>query len=114
MLRRRRPLLRAAAVGGAAYYAGQRATARSQAEAQQTERLEQLEAQQAYADQPGYVATYPTASAPPPAPPQSATTGGLASQLQDLASLRDQGVLTDAEFAAAKAQLLGQGGADPR
>jgi hypothetical protein len=87
MLRRRRPLLRAAAVGGAAYYAGQRANARNQAEAEQDERLAGLEA--------------------PPGSP-------LTAQLQELAALRDQGVLTDAEFTAAKARLLGPGGADPR
>jgi len=31
----------------------------------------------------------------------------LAEQLRDLASLRDQGILTDAEFEAQKARLLG-------
>jgi hypothetical protein len=98
MLRRRRPLLRAAAVGGAAYYAGQRANARGQAEVEQNERLEELEAQQASPGLPAY-------------PPPPSTSGGLTAQLQELASLRDKGVLTEAEFAAAKAQLLGSAGA---
>lgn len=110
---RRRPLLRAAAVGGAAYYAGQRANARGQAEADQDERLAQLEAQQAYAGQPGHAAAYPSAPTSTPGPTSGA--GALTAQLQDLATLRDQGVLTDAEFAAAKAKLLDPGGgADPR
>lgn len=115
MLRRRRPLLRAAAVGGAAYYAGQRANARNQAEADQDERLAQLEAQQMYGGQGGYAGAAPPA--PPQTPPAAPAGGaaGLTAQLQDLAVLRDQGVLTDAEFAAAKAKLLASGGGvDPR
>lgn len=42
---------------------------------------------------------------------------GIVEQLTQLAALRDQGVLTDAEFAAAKANLLAQGAEssqDPR
>lgn len=37
----------------------------------------------------------------------SAPSGGLADELAKLAALRDQGVLTDDEFAAQKAKLLG-------
>ena len=40
--------------------------------------------------------------APPPAPEEDS-----AAQLQNLAQLHTQGVLTDEEFAAAKAKLLG-------
>jgi putative oligomerization/nucleic acid binding protein len=40
--------------------------------------------------------------APPPAPEDDATA-----QLQNLANLHTQGVLTDEEFAAAKAKILG-------
>jgi len=100
---RRRPILRAAAVGGVAYHAGQRANARRQDEYDQNARLEQLEAQQYY-QQP------PPAQAPPPPPPASPppepARSGLTAQLQELAQLRDQGVLTEQEFASAKAQLL--------
>ena len=39
---------------------------------------------------------------PPPAPEDDATA-----QLQNLAQLHTQGVLTDEEFAAAKAKILG-------
>ena len=42
--------------------------------------------------------------APPPPPPPQADP---IAQLKDLASLHDQGVLTDAEFAAQKAKVLG-------
>jgi len=40
---------------------------------------------------------------PPPPPPEEDTTA----KLQNLAQLHTQGVLTDDEFAAAKAQILG-------
>jgi hypothetical protein len=46
--------------------------------------------------------------APPPAPaPAAAAAPDLSAQLQQLAQLKAQGILTDAEFAAAKAKLLG-------
>ena len=42
---------------------------------------------------------------PPPAPPAAGPS--MADQLQQLAALHQQGMLTDDEFAAAKAKLLG-------
>jgi hypothetical protein len=67
---RRRPVLRAAAVGGGAYALGKR-----------------------------------NAAAPPVAPAE--TGGEVTTRLAELGKLHDQGVLTDEEFAAAKAKLLG-------
>jgi Short C-terminal domain len=99
MFRRRRPLLRAAAVGGGAYLAGKHmaraSDQRAADEAGQDERISQLEQQQA-----------PPPQAPPP---QAAPAAGpsMGDQLQQLAALHQQGVLTDDEFAAAKAKLLG-------
>jgi len=54
----------------------------------------------------------PAAAPPPPAPEAapaapSGMTEELAAQLKRLAELRDQGILTDEEFAAQKAKLLG-------
>jgi hypothetical protein len=53
-------------------------------------------------------AAAPPAAAPAPPPPSA---GGLSTeaieQLKQLAELRDQGVLTEDEFAAQKARLLG-------
>lgn len=102
-LLRRRPLLRAAAVGGGAYYAGKRASRSQQREADQEARLEALEAQPQ--------STAPVASAPAPAPAVSAAGGGLSQatvdQLKQLGQLHEQGVLTDEEFAAQKRRLLG-------
>lgn len=51
------------------------------------------------------------APAPPPAaapaPPAAAPQTDMIEQLKQLAELRDQGILTDEEFAAQKAKLLG-------
>jgi hypothetical protein len=55
---------------------------------------------------PGMVAMQ-AAAAPPPAPAPAADPVDLADQLRKLASLRDEGILTDEEFAAQKARLLG-------
>ncbi len=90
LMRRRRPLMRAAMVGGTAYAVGKHAERRANDEADQEARLQQLEYQQA------------TASAPAPA-------GGptdIASKLTELKGLMDQGVLTQAEFEAAKQKVL--------
>jgi hypothetical protein len=46
--------------------------------------------------------------APPPAPAAPPAQGGdTISQLKDLADLKNQGVLTEAEFEAQKARILG-------
>jgi hypothetical protein len=48
--------------------------------------------------------------APPPAPAPAAPAAGgedRVQQLKDLAALKEQGVLTDQEFAAEKARILG-------
>ena len=92
MFRRRRPLMRAAMVGGTAYAVGKRAERRSNEEADQEARLQQLEYQQSMAQ------------APAPVP-----TGGptdIASRLTELKGLMDQGLLTQAEFGAAKQKVL--------
>jgi hypothetical protein len=94
-LMRRRPLLRAAAIGGGAYYAGKKRMESQHREYDEQARISELEAQQ---------------QAPaPPAP--AAGGGGLApdtmAQLEQLGKLHAGGVLTDEEFAAQKAKLLG-------
>jgi len=84
---RRRPLLRTAAIGGAGYLAGRAAAGRSESMA--------APAQDDYAQQPSAAAT-------PSMPGPSA-----ADQLSQLSALHQQGALSDEEFAAAKAQILG-------
>lgn len=91
MFMRRRPLARAAMVGGAAYYAGKRRQESQYREADEQARIEELEARQS-------VAT-PVA--------QSGPTGDEAiEQLKQLAELKDSGVLTEAEFEVQKQKLL--------
>ena len=96
MFRRRRPLLRAAAVGGTAYVAGKSVARNRAAQQQQDERLDDLEQQQA-----------PAAPAAPGPEASAGATPSMTDQLSQLASLHAQGALTDDEFAAAKAKLLG-------
>jgi putative oligomerization/nucleic acid binding protein len=94
-MRRRRPLLGAAMIGGAGVLAGRSAARASDREADQEQRLEQLEATQ----------QAPAASAPAPAP----TGGGqddLVDKLKELSGLVDSGALTKDEFEAAKRKLL--------
>jgi Short C-terminal domain len=64
--------------------------------------------QQEYAQQAEYAQQQAAYAAPPP-PPAPAGTGGsdVTAELERLAGLRNQGVLNDEEFAAAKAKLLG-------
>ena len=45
--------------------------------------------------------------APPPAPAPAAAESSVIDQLKELASLRDAGILTEAEFNAQKTKLLG-------
>ena len=107
MFVRRRPLLRAAVVGGGAYVAGRsmgrRAEQDQQAEYEQNQRISNLEQQPAPAAAPQAAA--PQAAAPQA--PAAAQPASMIDQLNQLAALHQQGALTDAEFAAAKAQLLG-------
>ena len=61
--------------------------------------------QQAYA-QPQYAPPPPAYAPPPPAAPEPDMDTKLA-HLKELASLHDAGVLTDEEFYAQKAKILG-------
>lgn len=95
MFVRRRPLMRAAMVGGTAYAAGRHAQRRSEQESEQEARLAELEYQQQAAAAP----------APAPAPPTGGPTD-IAAKLTELKSLLDQGILTQEEFDAAKQKAL--------
>jgi hypothetical protein len=98
-LMRRRPLLRAAAIGGGAYMAGKHTMATQEREADQQARLSELEAQQ-QPMAPAPVAAAPVAAAAPAGPDPI-------EQLTQLGQLHAQGVLTDEEFAQQKAKILG-------
>jgi hypothetical protein len=60
---------------------------------------QQQAAQQQYAPQPQY--------APPPPPPAAPAGEDMLAQLKQLGELHASGVLTDEEFAAQKAKILG-------
>jgi hypothetical protein len=62
-------------------------------------------AQPAYAE-PQYAPPPPQYAAPPPAAPAGDDMDAKLAQLRELAGLRDQGVLTPAEFDAQKARIL--------
>ena len=122
MLRRRvvgRAVVRTAVVGGTAYAVGHHAATKSaqqqQMDAQQNaqiEDLQQQQPQQAY-QQPVYQQAPPPVYQQPAPPPQAAPapSTGLSpddiNQLKQLGQLHESGVLTDAEFEAAKAKILG-------
>jgi hypothetical protein len=57
-----------------------------------------------YADEPEPEPQYQQQAPPPPPPPPAADP---IAQLKELAALREQGILTDEEFAAQKAKILG-------
>ena len=48
----------------------------------------------------------PQYAQPPPAPPPAAPTVDRVGQLKELGELKQQGILTDAEFEAEKAKIL--------
>ena len=90
-LMRRRPLLRAAMVGGAGYAAGKRRAQSEEHEAYQDEQIQQSQA--------------PAQQAPAP------QSGGMSEMdridaLKKLGELHDSGVLTDQQFEAEKEKLI--------
>ena len=89
--RRRRPLLRAAAVGGGAYAYGKH-----------RERQGQEQTDQAYAE-----GQQSAAAAAPMAPASTGISSEDTARLAELGKLHEQGVLTDEEFSQEKAKILG-------
>jgi len=89
IMMRRRPIARAAMIGGTAYVAGK---AGAKAGANQAAEQQQQQEQQ-YA-------------APPPPQAGGAMSEDSMDQLQKLAQLHEQGVLTDAEFEVQKQKIL--------
>lgn len=94
LIGRRRPLMRAAMVGGAGYAVGKRRAAGQQAEQDA-----------AIAQQPAPAAPAPAAPAAAPAPAAMSDADRIEA-LKNLKELLDSGVLTQAEFDAQKQKLL--------
>jgi hypothetical protein len=83
-----------------------------QKQAEKQAYADQQAAEQAPPPEPVYQAPppQPVYQAPPqpaPAPAEAPAEDDLVGKIQQLAGLRDAGVLSDAEFAAAKGKLLG-------
>ena len=85
-LMRRRPLLRAAVVGGVAHHAGRVSAERNMMRDEQ--------------EQAAYAAPQPTAQ------PAGGMSSAVVEQLKQLGELREQGILTDEEFEQQKRKLL--------
>ena len=81
-------VLKAAAVGGTAYYAGKKVHEKRQED---------------------QVQTYEAPATSAPEAPAADTGTDMVEQLQQLAQLHESGVLTDEEFASAKQKLLAGG-----
>ena len=94
MRMRRRPLVRAAMVGGGAYAAGKARQRGQERQADEEQRLAALEQQSA------------PASPPPAAPAVASGSGDLVGKLKELKELQDSGALTAEEFEVAKQKLL--------
>jgi hypothetical protein len=95
-------MARTAVVAGTATAVSNRVS-RRQAGRWQTQADAQAYQEQQYAPPPQQQYAPPP---PPPPPPAASGSGDLIEQLQKLGALRDQGILTDAEFEAQKAKLL--------
>ena len=105
MMRRRRPMMRMAAttavVAGTATAVSGHVARKQDAKAQQAAESQAYEQQQMAPPPPAY------APAPAPAPAAGGLSQDSINELQQLASLHDQGILTDDEFNAQKAKILG-------
>ncbi|WP_042367278.1 SHOCT domain-containing protein [Streptacidiphilus neutrinimicus] len=96
-----RGVARTAAIAGTATAVSNRVSRRQAGRWAEQEQREYMASAQA---------DYPPPQAAPAAPAAPAPGGDMDSklaQLQQLGALKDQGVLTDAEFAAQKARILG-------
>ena len=92
-LGRRRPLARAAVVGGAGYAAGKHRTRRQEEQAEQEAAAQAQQAPEAA----------PPEEAPPPSP---MTQSDQVEALKNLKELLDSGVLTQEEFDQQKQKIL--------
>jgi membrane protease subunit (stomatin/prohibitin family) len=94
LIGRRRPLMRAAMVGGAGYAAGKRRARTEQHEYEQDAQLA------------GTQQAPPPPAAPAAAAPAATSATDRIEALKNLKELLDSGVLTQAEFDAQKQQVL--------
>ena len=102
---------RTAVIAGTAQATAGAISRRQAGRAQQQYEAQQYENQQYQAQQPAPQQAVPPQYAPaqqaPAAPPSDGANDALLTQLAQLGELHGKGVLTDEEFADAKAKLLG-------
>ena len=95
MMRRRRPLMRAAMVGGVAYHAGKKVQEGREEDAYRDAEIAELQAQQT------------AAALQRPRRGCRGISDDTINQLKQLGELKEQGILSDDEFEAQKRKLLG-------
>jgi hypothetical protein len=98
-------MARTAVVAGTATAVSNRVSRRQAGRWNQQQQAEAYQQQQ-YQEPPQQQYQAPPQQYQPPPPPPAATSDDLIENLQKLGALRDQGILTDAEFDAQKAKLL--------
>ena len=97
-----RGVARTAVIAGTASAVGGRVNHRQQEKWAAQDQQQYAQQQQASAQQPQQYSPPPAAAPAPAAPAQDTYT-----QLKQLGELHEQGILTDEEFAAQKAKILG-------
>lgn len=93
-----------------AVVAGTASAVSGRVQRRQASKFAEKDAQTAAKEQQAYDAQMAQQQQPPPPPPQ-AGGGGISDnaieQLKELGALKEQGILTEEEFAAQKAKILG-------
>jgi hypothetical protein len=107
-------MARTAVVAGTATAVSGNVARRQAGKAQQAQMAAEMQQEQMKAEVRAEMAAEAAAAAPPPPPPAPAPAPAAApaaddtmAKLQQLADMKAQGILTDEEFAAAKAKVLG-------
>lgn len=105
-------MARTAVIAGTATAVSGNVARRQAGKAQQAQMAAEMQQEQMKAELRAEMAAEAAAAAPPPPPPAPAPAAAPAAddtmaKLQQLAEMKAQGILTDEEFAAAKAKVLG-------
>lgn len=100
-------MARTAVVAGTATAVSNRVSRRQVGRWNQKAEAQAYEQQQQAPQEPAPQYQQPPPQYAPPAAPAPAAAPNLADEIQRLADLKDQGILSDAEFTAAKNKLLG-------
>src|SRR6476646_302265 len=104
-------MARTAVIAGTATAVSNKVSQGQAAKAQQAADAQAYQAQQQQEAMAQQMAAQQAAAAPPPPPAPAPAAGGISDevvgQLKQLGELRDAGILTEEEFSAKKAKLLG-------